>query len=202
VLEPLVWTLVGFLSGAVPFSVLIGQLAAGEDIRRHGDHNPGAANVLRAAGIPAFALASLADYLKGAIPVGLAFYVVGLRGWPIIPVALAPVLGHMFSPLLRFRGGKAVASTFGIWTGLTLGTVPTVLGMLLVLMFSVLKVSGWAVISAFTALGLFIIPYYGPAYPAFIAIWVANLLLLAYKHRHDLIQSPGLRDWIKRRLVA
>jgi glycerol-3-phosphate acyltransferase PlsY len=202
VLEPLFWTISGFLFGAVPFSVLIGRLATGEDIRRHGDHNPGAANVLRAAGMPAFALASLADYLKGAIPVGLAFFVVGLRGWPIISVALAPVLGHMFSPFLRFRGGKAVAATFGIWTGLTLGVVPTLLGMLLALMFGVLKVSGWAVMAAFTSLGLFVITYYGPAHPVFIVIWAANLILLGYKHRHDLRQPPGLRDWIRCRLAT
>jgi glycerol-3-phosphate acyltransferase PlsY len=199
VLETLLWTSVGFLSGAIPFSLLIGRLAAGEDIRDYGDHNPGATNVQRVAGVGAFVVAFLADYLKGVIPVGFAYFVFQLESWQLVPVALAPVLGHMFSPFLRFKGGKAVAATFGIWTGLTLGVVPTLLGLLLILMFNVFKFSGWAVIAAFTSLGFFIITYYGSAHPAFTAVWAANLLLLVYKHHHDLKQPPGLRDRLKNR---
>ncbi|NIN63619.1 MAG: hypothetical protein GTO63_02660, partial [Anaerolineae bacterium] len=99
------WSLVGFLIGSLPFSVWIGRLFLRTDIRRFGNGNPGAANAWRAGrwqtGIPALLL----DYSKGALPVGLAHFKVGLGGWELVPVALAPVLGHAFSPLLHFRGG-------------------------------------------------------------------------------------------------
>jgi glycerol-3-phosphate acyltransferase PlsY len=184
----LVWTTVAYLSGAVPYSLLIGRLAGGVDIRRYGDHNPGAANVLRATGWRWGAVAMLLDGFKGAIPVGAAWFVAGLHGWQIVPVALAPVLGHATSPWLGFRGGKAVAVMFGIWAGMTLGEGPTVLGLLLALMFAVFSPSGWALMLALTAFGFFITRQYGAVYPEFIVIWMGCLALLAWKHLPELRQ--------------
>ena len=115
-----VWFIIGFGCGALPFSVWVGRLALRTDIRSYGDHNPGATNVIRAGGWQWGALALLLDYFKGAIPVGVAHFFMGLEGMALAIVALAPVLGHAYSPFLGFRGGKAVAATFGIWTGLTL----------------------------------------------------------------------------------
>ena len=113
------WFLLAFLCGSLPFSVWIGRLALGADIRQFGDANPGATNVLRAGGKGAAAVALLLDFLKGAIPVGLAHFQGGVNGWPLAAVAVAPVLGHAFSPFLGLRGGKAVAVTGGGWGGLT-----------------------------------------------------------------------------------
>ncbi len=194
----LAWTLAGFFSGSIPFSVIVGRLAARTDIRQVGDRNPGATNVLRASNWRWFAVALLLDALKAAVPVGLAWYVSGLRGWPIVPVALAPLLGHAYSPWLRFRGGKALASTFGMWAGLTLGAGPIVLGLLTPLMFGVLPVSGWAVVFALLSFGGFVVPYYGGQHPEFTAIWLANLALVAWKYRADLRQPPGIRAWLLR----
>jgi glycerol-3-phosphate acyltransferase PlsY len=126
-MDIVLWTLIAFLSGSIPFSVLVGRLAANVDIRKYGDHNPGATNVLRATGWGWGALAGLLDYLKGAVPVGIPWFLLGIHGWGIVPIALAPLLGHAYSPWLRFRGGKAVATTFGVWTGLTLGAGPVIL---------------------------------------------------------------------------
>jgi glycerol-3-phosphate acyltransferase PlsY len=195
-MDVIVWTLVGFLCGSIPFSILIGRLARRGDIRRYGDHNPGAANVLRAAGWGWGFLAMFLDALKAAIPVGLVWFFYGLNGWAIVPVALAPVLGHAYSPWLGWRGGKAVAATFGAWTGLTVGAGPVVLGLLLGAMFAVLAVSGWAVLLAMLAFGLFIITYYGPVHPEFIAVWLGNLLLLIVKHREDLARRPAIRPGV------
>ena len=192
-MDVIVWTLVGFLCGSVPFSLLLGRLAGRGDIRGYGDHNPGAANVLRAAGWRWGALAVLLDGFKGAIPVGLAWFFFGVGGWAIVPVALAPVFGHAYSPWLRWRGGKAVATTFGIWTGLTIGVGPTVLGLLLGLMFAVFTISGWAVLLAMLSFGVFIVAYYSPSHPEFIAVWLGNLVLLVVKHRSELAQLPVIR---------
>jgi glycerol-3-phosphate acyltransferase PlsY len=194
--DALFLTLIGFFLGSIPFSLLIGRWAAAIDIRQVGDHNPGATNVLHAAGVVWFIPALLLDYLKGAIPVGLAYFFAGVDGWQIIPVALAPILGHAFSPWLGFRGGKAVATTFGVWTGLTVGTGPIILGILLVLMFAVVTISGWAVLYAFMIFGVFIYRSYFPVYPSFMVVWGLNAVLLLWLQRADLAHKPTLRPAI------
>jgi glycerol-3-phosphate acyltransferase PlsY len=197
-METILWTVIGFISGALPFSVIAGYLAGRIDIRKYGDQNPGSTNVLRAVGwrwaLPAFLL----DYLKGAIPVSIAIMLRHASGWSLLPIALAPIIGHAFSPFLRGRGGKAVAVTFGVWTGLTLGAGPTTLGLLLGLMFALIDHSGWALILAFSLFGGFILPYYAAEQPAFALIWLGNLILFAVKHKQDLSSPPRLRNLLKR----
>ena len=188
------WTLVGFLSGSVPYSLLLGRWLAHADIRRYGDGNPGASNAAKAGGWRVAAPALLLDYLKGAVPVGLAHLHAGLTGWGLLPVALAPVLGHAFSPWLRFRGGKAVTVTFGIWTGLTLWEGPTVLGAAVGLFSPILANDAWAVILGMLGLGAYLMLRIPEG--ATLATWGGNLLILAWTHRAELGRRPHLRPWI------
>ncbi len=198
-LAMLFWTALAFLAGAVPFSVIIGRVVLGTDIRTVGDHNPGATNVLRAGGsVPLFVVAFLLDFFKGMVPVGVAYFFVGLNGWWIVPVAIAPVAGHAFSPFLDFQGGKAVAATFGIWGGLTLGEVPTLLGMFLVLMFLTLDSSSWAVMLAMVLLLAHLLLNHNAS--NLLAVWAGNMLILVYKHRADLSTLPQLNDTLPRLL--
>jgi glycerol-3-phosphate acyltransferase PlsY len=118
--DVLVWFIISFFSGALPFSVWIGRWILKKDIRQYGDKNPGTANVFCAGGRIWGVVALLLDFLKGAIPVGLAYWKYDVEGWGLALIAIAPVLGHAYSPLLGFHGGKALATSFGIWTGLTL----------------------------------------------------------------------------------
>ncbi len=198
ILNVLAWTVIAFLSGSIPFSVFVGRLAANVDIRYYGDHNPGATNVLRATNRRWFTLAGLLDYLKGAVPVGIAWFFLGIDGWAIIPVALAPILGHAYSPWLRFQGGKAVAVTFGVWTGLTLGTGPIIFGMLLTLMFVVFESSAWAVMLAMLSFGGFVWLQYGNYQPELMGVWVGNLAILTSKHWAELKQPPAIQPWVLR----
>jgi acyl-phosphate glycerol 3-phosphate acyltransferase len=99
------------------------------DIRQFGDGNPGGTNVWKAGGPRWGITAILLDGLKGLIPVSLALYQGEVSGWWVFPVSLAPIMGHVFSPFLNFRGGKALATTFGVWTALTLYQVPIVFGI-------------------------------------------------------------------------
>jgi acyl phosphate:glycerol-3-phosphate acyltransferase len=188
------WTAIGFLLGSIPFSVMIGDGVKKVDIRKFGDHNPGSTNVIRAMGWGWGIIALLLDVLKATIPVGIAWFIIPIHGCQMIPIALSPVFGHAFSPWLKFKGGKAVASTFGVWIGLTLGVIPTVLGMLLGLMYIIFKVSSWAVISAMICLGIFIYSYYGRQYPEFVWIWFGIFFILLYKHRSELSTKPSIRS--------
>lgn len=190
----LVWTGLGFLLGSMPFSLWLGHLLLRADVRRYGDANPGATNAWRAGGWQVGLPALLLDYLKGAIPVGLAHFSLGVSGWGLVAVGLAPLLGHAFSPFLRFRGGKALAATFGIWTGLTLGEGPILLGLLFGLFLFVQNSDGWAVLLGMLVFGGHLV--LGQADVYILVIWGVNALLLAWKYRRDLQQVGQPRPWI------
>jgi len=197
-MSSIIWIIIAFISGAAPYSVWVGRLALRTDIRRYGDHNPGATNVARAGGWQWGLLAVILDMSKGAVPVGLAWYWGGLSGWPLVAVALAPILGHAYSPFLGFRGGKAIAVTGGVWAGLTVVEATLVMATLLVLWYLVTKTEGWAVtLGMLSFLGyLLVSPYSG--HPMLLSVWAGNLLILAWKHRADLSQRPSLRPWLQK----
>jgi glycerol-3-phosphate acyltransferase PlsY len=190
----ILWTTVSFLLGAMPFSVWMGKLLLRTDVRSYGDGNPGAINAWRAGSYKSGLPALLLDYLKGAVPVSLASFKFGFAGWQLVVVALSPVLGHAFSPFLRFRGGKAVAVTFGIWTGLTLWEGPTMLGIFLGISFLLQRADAWSVILAM--LGLLVYFLLRQADTFILIIWFGNALILVWKHRRDLRQGIGLRPYV------
>lgn len=192
----LLWSLIGFLSGAIPFSVLIGKAVLHVDIRRFGDGNPGGTNVIRAGGRWWGALAIVLDYFKGAAPVGLAHLMGGVEGWPMAVVGVAPVLGHAYSPFLSFRGGKAVAVTFGVWTGLTLWVGPTLLGLSLGLWVALLASDAWAVMFSMAGLLAYLISTHTDM--PIMGAWMANTVVLFWKHRTDLAHRPKFRQWLRR----
>ena len=104
----------GFMLGAVPFSVIIGRRVLGKNIQDYGDGNPGAVNVFRAGGQRAGFMAVFLDIAKGVPFVFLAHALLKLPDLSIVVVAMSAILGHAFSPFLRWHGGKAVAVTFGV----------------------------------------------------------------------------------------
>ncbi|MBU6352152.1 MAG: glycerol-3-phosphate acyltransferase [Chloroflexi bacterium] len=195
------WVAAGFLSGSLPFAVWIGRWALRKEITHYGDANPGATNVLRAGGRWSAALVLLLDILKAALPVGSAYLAGGLDDWRLVPVALAPLVGHAFSPWLGFRGGKAIATTAGMWAALTLWSIPTVSGVSLLLFTQLVGANGWAVLGAYGVVLVYLLltPHafdwwaFQPATPILLAIWAGSLLVLLYRHRADLAHPPLLR---------
>jgi glycerol-3-phosphate acyltransferase PlsY len=190
------WTFIAFAAGSIPFSPIIGKLMLQSDIRAYGDGNPGATNVLRAGGRLAALLALVLDMLKAALPIALAYVVVGIQDYGIVPVALAPLLGHMHSPFLRGRGGKGVAVTGGIWIGLTYG-FGTLIGIALMSIGYVIQsVPGWAVALGLAGIGAYVALW--ERNPVLCAVWLGNTALVVWRHRADLRRRPELRGWLKR----
>jgi glycerol-3-phosphate acyltransferase PlsY len=103
----------GYLSGSIPFGLLIAKASKGVDVRGIGSGNIGATNVLRAAGKGAAALTLALDMLKGWAPVALG-RIVGASDVLVAGVALAAFLGHLYPVFLRLRGGKGVATFLGV----------------------------------------------------------------------------------------
>ena len=111
-----------YLTGGIPFGYLAGKILKGIDIREHGSKNVGATNVLRVIGKGPGIAVYLLDAVKGLLPVLLAQMLwpasTPQQQWFHIAVALAAILGHVFTPYLKFKGGKGVATASGAMLGL------------------------------------------------------------------------------------
>lgn len=118
-LHSLVFVLVSYLFGALPIGLLVGRMVKGIDVRDYGSGNIGASNVWRTMG-PLWGIAVfLFDFCKGFFPTHLAGRVPDAGHWLPILVGLAAILGHNFSPFLKFKGGKGVATSLGVVYGLS-----------------------------------------------------------------------------------
>lgn len=111
-LHPLLVVLLSYMAGSIPFGVILGSRLGGLDVRKHGSGNIGATNVLRTLGL-GFALCTFAlDTGKGAFAFWLA-HVSGLSPAWTAAAGAAAVAGHNWPLVLRLRGGKGIATTFG-----------------------------------------------------------------------------------------
>jgi glycerol-3-phosphate acyltransferase PlsY len=120
--------IIAYLLGSTPFGLLIAK-ANGKDLRSIGSGNIGATNVSRALGRKWAYLCFWLDVLKGFIPTLAIFFLVKpltaqlqadriLMLWLWLAVGCAAILGHIFPIYLKFRGGKGVATSFGVALGL------------------------------------------------------------------------------------
>jgi acyl phosphate:glycerol-3-phosphate acyltransferase len=119
--------LIGYLLGGIPFGVVVSKAMGLPDPRTVGSKNVGFTNVLRVSGKTAGILTLVGDMGKGWL-MGWTGAQLFQEEWIILLVALAPFLGHLFSPFLGFTGGKGVATALGS----VLGVAPLV-GLLLLL---------------------------------------------------------------------
>jgi acyl phosphate:glycerol-3-phosphate acyltransferase len=132
-----------YILGSCPFSVWIGKLLMGKDIRKYGDGNPGAANVFKAGSIGLGFLSVFLDIAKGFPFVFLSYNLFGFNDIVMYLVGLSAVLGHAFSPFLHFRGGKSYAVTLGVFLALPDKDVLIVLLSMMILGFLFLDGDGW-----------------------------------------------------------
>ncbi|MFC1868048.1 glycerol-3-phosphate 1-O-acyltransferase PlsY [Thermodesulfobacteriota bacterium] len=109
-----------FFIGSIPFGALISQRVAKIDITRKGSGNIGATNVARELGLK-WGLVTLAlDLLKGFTPTYIfSHYFNAYNETGLFIVCLAILLGHQYSPLQKFRGGKGVATALGIFLAIS-----------------------------------------------------------------------------------
>jgi glycerol-3-phosphate acyltransferase PlsY len=107
--------LFAYLLGSIPFGFLVAK-ARGVDIKQVGSGNIGATNVARNLGWKVGAFAGVLDFLKGYLPVLIAREIF-IQDWQVLLISLVPVIGHIFPVWLQFKGGKAVATIFGILAG-------------------------------------------------------------------------------------
>lgn len=184
-------TVLGFMLGSVPFSAILVKWLKHKNIRDYGDGNPGAINAWKAGGALLGLTAGFLDFLKGAAPAAVAIYVFGVEGWGIVPIAIAPVAGHAFSPFLKFKGGKAIAASFGVWSALTLYEGPVMLGLLLAFFYLIVDEDAWAVVLAMLGLLAFLAVTFPEGY--IFTVWAGDFTIVTYKHRLELAGGIHLK---------
>jgi len=104
--------IMGYLLGSIPSSFIAGKIACNIDIRQYGSGNAGATNVLRVLGPKAAIPVFLADVLKGGLATLIGRWMAGETGATL--AGLAAIVGHNWPVFLNFRGGKGIATSFGV----------------------------------------------------------------------------------------
>jgi glycerol-3-phosphate acyltransferase PlsY len=121
----IIYVALAFLCGSIPFAYIFTKIFAGVDIRKIGSGNPGTTNVFRAAGAYVGTLTFIADIAKGFVPVIIAFSIGDFVFAAI--VGIAAIAGHIYTPWLKFKGGKGVATSLGVF--LALMPIPSLIAL-------------------------------------------------------------------------
>jgi glycerol-3-phosphate acyltransferase PlsY len=143
---------VAYLIGAIPTGYIVSRAWRGIDIRDYGSGNIGATNVLRTIGRGPFIVVTIIDALKGYIPTLATWYIFQDQGTQTahalqVAAGIAAVIGHDFPVYIRFRGGRGVASSFGVYAALAM---PLAVGLVAVGIFIVLAIRYMSVMSLVT----------------------------------------------------
>jgi len=191
----LIWSFTGYLLGSIPFSLIVGQLFCKKDIRTYGDGNPGAYNAWHTGGWPVGLLAIVLDVGKGILPIYFAREYSGLPNWGLLIVALSPILGHIFTPFLHFHGGKAVATTLGVWVGLT-GLYGIVAFAAFVFLGSLVQQDhAWFVINGMLGIVAYLLVTHSPVW--LIGTALINGTLMVFTHHRELSQPIQFKENVK-----
>lgn len=142
--------MIAYLVGSIPVGLLISKSVEGVDPRQAGSRNIGATNVMRVVGKKAAALTLIGDLLKGLLPVaGARLLEIPEEG--LLWVGFAAILGHIFPVYLKFKGGKGVATSFGVFLGLA-PLIAFIALLIWIAGISFSKYSSVGALSAFAAL--------------------------------------------------
>ncbi len=144
--ELLVVVVASYLIGAIPSGYIVARLWRGIDIRDYGSGVIGATNVLRTMGRGPFIAVLIGDALKGYIPTLAAWYILGTHDLQVA-AGISAVLGHTFPVYIGFRGGRGVATSFGVYAALAM---PLAIGLVAVGIFIVLALRYMSVMSMVT----------------------------------------------------
>lgn len=193
----LVWIVIAYVLGSVPFGLVIAKSLCNIDPRTDGSRNIGATNIARLCGLK-FGIATLVlDIAKGLVPVLMASaWIESDLGLSL--VVLAAILGHIFSCFMRFKGGKAVATTVGAFLAVSFwGTLLSA-----AMCLTVVALSGHVSMGSLTlalALPVFML-LTGNA--AFVPVALVVMVLLFWRHKENIrrLARGEENPWLKPRV--
>lgn len=171
--------LFGYFAGGIPTGYLVVKRLKGYDIRTKGSGNPGTANVYRNAGTVAGLITLVVDALKGYAPVYLCIALQPRRPELAIAAGAAAIIGHNWTPLLGFKGGKGVATSAGVFLAL----IPLPMAATMAAFAIAVKISGHISVGSMTA--AIALPIAAVAFHSQTAYCIAAAVsggLIIYKH--------------------
>lgn len=178
----IIWAVVGYLLGSIPYGILLTRMMGLGDLRSIGSGNIGATNVLRTGSKKAAALTLILDAAKGAVALLLARLISGEDAVQV--AALFAMLGHCYPVWLKFKGGKGVATFLGIMLALAW---PVGIGCCLVWLFAagVTRTSSMGGLAAASASTFLLV---GLGYGYALLLGIALTILLYVRHRSNIIR--------------
>lgn len=178
----LVYALAGYLAGSISTAIITCKLMGLKDPRSVGSNNPGATNVLRHGGKKAAIITLLGDMLKGLLPV-IVVQQLQADAIAISVTGVSAFLGHLYPLYFRFKGGKGVATFYGVMLGISwiVGLAALAVWLLTAAITRISALS--ALVSAFSS--PFIVWYLINS-PVYIAATIFMTTLLIWRHRSNI----------------
>ena len=174
----------GYALGAIPFGVVVSKVLQLPDPRSVGSRNVGFTNVLRVSGTTAGVLTLLGDMGKGWLIGWVAMQWLHTESF-IMLAALSPIVGHIFSPFLAFKGGKGVATALGSVLGLS----PSIGTLLLLIWLGAVAIWRYSSGGALAAFGLFpVVAIVNEQRQEFLMFAIVVSTLVWIKHKENIVR--------------
>ncbi|MFZ1248076.1 MAG: glycerol-3-phosphate 1-O-acyltransferase PlsY [Leptotrichiaceae bacterium] len=183
--------LIAYVLGSIPNALWVGKTFKNIDVREHGSKNTGSTNAARVLGAKLGIFTLILDILKGALPTYLGIVlganlltrITGIDKLDIIVIGMAAILGHTFSLFLKFKGGKAVATTLGVFLVL----VPYAILILLVVFFVIFGLTKYvSLASIVSAVALPITVYLTTIHIPLTILGIIIGLLVIIRHKENI----------------
>ena len=182
---------ISYVLGSVPNALWIGKVFKGIDIREHGSRNTGSTNAARVLGAKLGILTLILDVSKGLVPTLIAILLrvdffqnlTKILNFDYVLVGICAILGHVFSMFMNFKGGKAVATTLGVFLIL----VPKAILFAAIVFFVVFAISRYVSLSSIlAAISLPIFIYFLYQQTIYVILGILIAILIVVKHRSNI----------------
>lgn len=182
-----------YLLGSMPTALWVGKAFYGIDIREHGSGNSGATNTFRVLGKKAGTAVLLLDVIKGLTAASLVRYLYFIEPGSVRYVnlqllfGLSSVMGHIFPVYCGFKGGKGIATIFGMVLAIHYLSALACMMLFVVILFSTRYVSLSSILAAI-AFPLIAIIIYKNEEPFFIAFGIAAAIMVVMTHQKNIVR--------------
>ena len=180
-----------YILGSVPNALWIGKVFKGIDVREHGSKNTGSTNAARVLGAKLGILTLILDISKGLVPTLIAILLkvdffenlTKIENFDYVLVGICAILGHVFSIFMNFKGGKAVATTLGVFLVL----VPKAILFAAIVFFVVFTIFRYVSLSSiFAAVSLPIFTYFLYQQIIYVILGILIAILIIVKHKSNI----------------
>lgn len=179
-MEYVVYSILAYVLGSLPFALIVGKIGYKIDVREHGSGNLGATNAFRVLGVKAGSIVVLADILKGTIAILIPLLL--QADVYLLAIGLFAVIGHTYPLFAKFRGGKAVATSAGI----ILGVSPLLFVIMVLSFFICLYVSKYVSLSSMiTGVISLIVSFFLKDIGLIIVLFALNVFVF-YRHKDNI----------------